>query len=229
MPEFVDASMMRVAGALIDKKEELHKERDFFTNAQMEEIVKKEDLQFIARGGECVVIAPRDHSKPDLPLRDDIVIATDFEDIENNLESKKIFYAHRIMSTLFPHNFPRFFTSYGSSAKAEKSGTIRQRIYEMQGEIKDEDIKYPLDVVDEATTEMGELPIKIDPWSSKNFIVGKDGGEYYVDKIRLDDKPVWHTDKILAYMEKNKYDPIDQRIVIRSIARLQELTNPQES
>ena len=229
MPELVDNSIKRTANYLIELNslQDNTEEEKLLPKDKVEEILKKEDLSLIGAGGECVVVVQEVDSKTANVPKADIVIAIDYKDIETSLDAKKLFYVHRIMSTLFPHNFPHFFTSYGSSTIAEKSGTIRQRIYEQTGQARD--IKYSLESVDNGMKEMGGFPIDFDFWHPQNYMIGEDGGEYYVDKIRLDDKPVWHSDKILAYMEKNKYDSIDQRIVIRSIARLNELTGTTEN
>lgn len=236
MPESVDAATIQVADNLIKGDKEAHreehflwwktKESHFFESSEIEKIVKEGDMGFIARGGECVVVAPKDHTDSDTNLRNDVVVAIDYQDIESSQKAKELFYTHRILSTLFPHNFPKFFTSYGASPKAEMSGTIRQRINEAKN-IRDGDIKYPFTKVDEAINEMGGMPVQIDIWSSKNFMVGTDGGEYYVDKARLTEDPVWETANILSYMEKNNYSATDQRIVVRSIARLDDMTNGQ--
>jgi hypothetical protein len=68
------------------------------------------------------------------------------------------------------------------------------------------------------------MPIFIDDSISDNFMVGEDGGQYYVDKTDFYTRLKWNSNKILEYMDKKSYSPLEKRIVIRSIARLETLT-----
>jgi hypothetical protein len=82
-----------------------------------------------------------------------------------------------------------------------------------------------------------KLPIHIDDSIVNNFMVGEDGGQYYVDQAHVNwlwvndikCKPDWNIKKLLEYMENRNISAIGRRIVLRSIARLDSLVqnNPE--
>jgi hypothetical protein len=134
MPQTVDTITKITADNLSEGFQNSIGKNLFFNDSEIESIVRSEDMNVIGRGAECVVIEPKNHlQRKSLlfgrhPLRKDLVVAIDYKKIEDLDEAKKIFYVQRILSTLFPHNFPKFYTSYGGGINGEKSGTIRQRI-----------------------------------------------------------------------------------------------------
>jgi hypothetical protein len=55
-----------------------------------------------------------------------------------------------------------------------------------------------------------------------NFMVGADGGEYYVDNLLDDeDRLLQHKDKVLEYMKEKQYSEDDQKLVKIAFGRLQ--------
>lgn len=146
---------------------------------------------------------------------------------EDPLRMKEIFYVQRIYSTLFPHNFPHFHAAFGEStqAKSEKremdnlSGTIRQRVFPAE---TGEPILYPFEDVREVCDNIG-LPLNIED-SAHNTMIGKDGGEYYVDTANpgFDVNKV-DVEKIDEYMKGSEFLPQDIQAVHTSIERLKEI------
>ena len=85
------------------------------------EIAKSTNQVVINSGAECVVVPEKDC--------DQEVIAYTYFDL-NPLRAKELFYSQKIYSTLFPNNFPRFYSASGGSLTYRNlpSGTIRQKI-----------------------------------------------------------------------------------------------------
>jgi len=117
MPETVDTATKIIADNLLEGYQNSNSNNRFFYGSEIESIVRNEDMDVIGRGAECVVVEPKNYLQNKSPLfgmratRRDIVIAIDYKKIEVIDEAKKIFYVQRILSTLFPHNFPKFYTS----------------------------------------------------------------------------------------------------------------------
>jgi len=171
--------------------------------------------EFVGWGGESIVIL-----KKGCPEK---VIAISYgEDRESPTEAKSDYYLHRVFSTLFPHNFPKFYASFGG----EYAGTIRQKV-EKAGKKrifqKRLPTKYPFTKVERTCEELGiPLYFQVLP---KNFIVGADGGEYYVDRLIGPKRYDWNITKIVGYMDSTGgFAEKDKRVVIRSIERLKGLS-----
>lgn len=59
--------------------------------------------------------------------------------------------------------------------------------------------------------------------STCNFVIGDDGGEYYVDTIQKFWAENYNEQKISDFMRKHKYSNYNIQIALSSIARLKEL------
>lgn len=220
---------------------------------QIEKIVEENDLAYISEGSECIVVSPQKRTwkslwrKPEVDQR--LVLAFDYKMNEKRLidpkEAKTLFYTQRLMSTLFPHNFPHFYSAWGAYDPKQVSGTIRERkipkkppliervrsYFSKSGESSTlQKIDYPLSKVHQVLKELGWDFIYIDSTASENRIVGQDGGEYFVDKTRIFlkageqlDSNRWNMDKLTEYLRKNQFSQTDQHIIIGSISRIQEL------
>lgn len=115
------------------------------------------------------------------------------------LEAKIDYYLQNIYSAVWPYNFPRAFFSSGSPSYLgdEPAGNINQII---KGEASrrvgahriisgfletaetDQDVKYPFSKV-VSDCEYWNIPLYIDR-VLQNFVLGEDGGEYYLDAIQ---------------------------------------------
>lgn len=193
--------------------------------------------------------------------RDTIAVAFAYRDKEMAPErAKGIFYLQRIFSTLFPHNFPHFYFAAGRPERprrekdaAAPTGTIRQRIrglrHGQQGYFADiagspyvnpadlagkemrVAIHYPFEQVRQICSKEFGIEFRYDR-STCNFILGSDGGEYYVDTI----EPAAYThafsgkaiDAVVSYMRKNEYDEKDIAAVRKSIDRFRQLWEEKE-
>jgi len=176
------------------------------------EIVEKNNESLIGYGGECVVIDKK--GNPDL------VIAFEYKGIKSPEEQKIQFYWMRIYSTLFPHNFPRFYSAWSNNEN--NSGTIRQKIVSSEGE---NTVKYPFSDVWKKCQE-NNLPLSIDNTHSSNFIVGEDGGEYYVDQISLISlryPNVFNRSDFYRFVKNNNYSESDAQTILRCGDRINQI------
>ncbi|MDP3726378.1 MAG: hypothetical protein Q8R36_04240 [bacterium] len=196
------------------------------------------DKKILGGGSECVVIP--------LEGSENKVAAITLKDL-SSYEAKKMFYNQRILSTLFPYNFPKIYASFAKhpDPKIQNiSGTIRQRIegptrWQLEKKLEHEGtllkllrivtekdkIKYPFEEAEDGLNQAG-LPVGYDTMED-NFMVGADGGEYYVDTPNVYIE-ITDVDKLMAYMQKNKYTAEDIETVRKSIERLRELGKIEE-
>jgi hypothetical protein len=159
-----------------------------FKRQLYEQVVKNQGLEVVGQGHESVVFSPEKRGLlpdwvKDAPdkLRDDVVIAIDKLSIRPK-EAKILFYTQLLFSTLFPHNFPRFYAAFGSTKYDEPSGTIRQKL--TKASIPPDTISYPFSQVETELPKMGIL-LQFDYGHWWNFLVTDQGEEYYVDKPQL--------------------------------------------
>ncbi|OGM29299.1 hypothetical protein A2801_02115 [Candidatus Woesebacteria bacterium RIFCSPHIGHO2_01_FULL_41_10] len=188
--------------------------------------VAKEELQrivesssnfdYVNNGTECVVVSE--------PGRDNTVVAIDYAEYETVQAAKEIFYTQRVLSTLFPDNFPHFYTSYGrepllakASGKAKFSGTVRERVIPAE---PGTNAQHPFAKA-KAEIRRLSLPVSFDS-SPGNYMLGENGGQYYVDKPQIQPGS-WNREQIIGYMEDRGYSDTDKRIVDLSIQRIGEL------
>jgi len=209
---------------------------------------RRELDEMIGAGAEYVVV-PGPQGKGE-----SIALAFKYKDKDMSpRRAKSIFYLQRIFSTIFPHNFPHFYAAFGRpQAGTEKqtaapTGQIRERIkglrhglggYYAEGDYgspfrgsPDPRVKYPFENVLE-TCEEFRFHLHYDNTSS-NFLIGSDGGEYYVDVV----EPAFSnglfrpdvTDRISQYMKQNNYNDKEIYIVQKSIERLRNLSSSTSS
>lgn len=233
MPEIPDSQTVELAQNLRQAQAETEiQHHEWLTDAQIASIVEEANMGFIAAGAECAVIEPLNHSpeqndqSSQKNLRGDIVVAIDYKRITDPKEAKEIFYTQRIMSTLFPHNFPRFFASYGGTTEKQLSGTIRQRIDDKNLRFSVKEFKYN---VEDLAKQLG-MPVKFDYVTPKSFIATEDG-VYYLDKVKLRknkegsmDK-LWNKQAIEEYMTRQGFNDTQKLIVEKSINRLEQLNS----
>ena len=184
--------------------------------------------EVIGFGSECIVVP--------IKGKEQRVAAYSYNGLEPN-QAKRLFYLHRIFSTLFPKNFPHFYAAFGKTrdSTVPVTGTIR---YKIEGVRRDTTIlpsvereafqkpsrqpikpKFPFKRVEEETEKMG-VSFFFDR-AHTNFIVGNDGGEYYVDVLEDSLPANYPREKILSYMEQHGYSPEEKRVVEISLARLE--------
>ncbi len=192
---------------------ELGKERSFVKQSQVIGILEKKDvMKEIGSGAECIVTEVKGHPE--------LVAAYAYYGIEP-FDAKAYFYRHRILSTLFPRNFPGFVAAFATNTSQNSlrlGGTLRRRI---AGEISVQRQKsaFPFSEAKKKMAEMGFSP-QIDT-GYVNFMRGHDGGEYYVDTVKgLFD---FDLSKVLLYMRSHGYSDVDIHVVESSARRLQQL------
>ncbi len=190
----------------------------------------------IGKGAECVVT--------ELNRRPQEVVAFRYSNMPP-ARAKQTYYAHRIFSTLFPHNFPRFVAAFAEDQeKGRLGGTVRKkvegrrihfwekppnsielgatRLAKKLAILVNPSIKFPFSRVVDFKRKTGTAGL-FDHFDD-NFMIGADGGQYFVDTIHpYGKKFVWDFDKILDYMNVNNYSPKDRRTVEMSLNRLKNL------
>ena len=202
-----------------------------------EVLSKRYEDEVLGTGAECVVVPIRGDEKK--------VAAYRYSGEVSPVEAKRTFYLHRIFSTLFPHNFPRFYGSFASRKDAGKGpavgGTIRQKIEGKRKPRWTEDIppfravmnlvakpqvKYPFGDVEKKCLEMG-FALPTTDTHSGNFIYGVDGGEYFVDTLWYFPS-AFKIDRITEYMAAHGYTQTEIDIVRTSSERLHLLEAEEE-
>ncbi len=138
------------------------------------QIAEDYNVEFIGRGCDRFVFThPHDSEK---------LIAVEWTDYVQRDRAKK--YFNNLFALLFPHNIPYMYASFHYPDQIHDYiheatymvGDVRRRIRKGAGEIV-----YPFQNVIELSQKY-HLPLHIDN-VPQNFLVGKDGGEYYVDHL----------------------------------------------
>lgn len=172
------------------------------------------ETEYLGRGAEALVIG-----HPENPEK---VVAFDIMDrggyfTPGPIRALEIYHLHRILSTLFPHNFPKFYAVRGG----DNAQSIRERVVKSS----ESKIRFPFKGVKEACEVMG-MPLSVD-LSKHNFVKTEDGGEYYLDRVMTDNDslPFESLDllKLKEFMNSQKIDLVEQRRVLLSLQRLGEL------
>jgi hypothetical protein len=189
-------------------------------------VSEQPELQYIGKGAECTVIGQLGFEHR--------VTAFKYSEMEP-AEMLNIFYTQRILSTLFPHNFPRFYTAfYGDKDKKIPAGTIRQKV---DSKLEGRYVRYSTETskvtkfrFSDVVKTLNQLNIGIgfDP-KTKNYDIGPDGGEYYLDTPIMGIFKDWDKKRILGYMHKHKYSKSDIRSISGSIDRLVVINSASET
>jgi hypothetical protein len=164
-------------------------------------------VNVIGAGAESVVV--------DNPYNANEVIAIEYDNNGRPLLNAPIMYhTHKLLSHLFPHNFPDLSRVTSQTIPI----TNRQKI--ISG---DHEIGYPMKDCLQKVKEFG-LPIELDNHPD-NFATSVNGGQYYMDIINFDDYK-WdkiQTTKITAYIRQQQYPPQEQHVILESMNRLRVL------
>jgi hypothetical protein len=164
---------------------------------------------YINKGKECIVINHEGNPQE--------VIAINYQDILPQ-EQKIVFYFQRIFSILFPHNFPKFGSAFTNHVgQINIRGTVRNKVHSAGNDAKPI-IKFPFSQILSVCKEIG-IDLHIDK-NSKNFIIGNDGGEYYVDTINFDRAKITDPDRVILYMSANNFSSDDIEAVKKSLLRI---------
>jgi hypothetical protein len=214
---------------VIDRKYEINDLNGNYEKGKLiNKIGKKHDQEIIGSGRDSVVI-PIEGSN-------DVVEAFDYSHDASVYMAKNMYYTHKMLSKVFPHNFPKIYASFGAKYDDPEdervTGTIREKIKSrdwiafIKARSKGTAYKYPISEMKKTSEEIG-MPVYLDEGIDDNFIVNEKGEEMYVDRTYAD-LDTWDLDKIKNYMEKNNYKDRDVRIVENSFNRLKELDKEQD-
>lgn len=153
------------------------------------ELAQKHELEFIDNGHACVVVKEKGEDRH--------VIAFSAEDISPE-KAQETFLTQTVLSRLFPYNFPQFHAAFHTDARTEQpGGQIREHIK------RGDEMIYGFSKTYEKLREIG-LNVWLDE-SPGNFLLGRDGGQYYVDVPRIPgNRRDWNKEKILKHMKTEK-------------------------
>lgn len=174
---------------------------------------------------------------------------------ESSLIAKKRFYVSRVLSTLFPHNFPKIYTSFGQHPNPDVkniTGSVRQKIEGTSPHEPNEpnepkknnlltflmvkaglwpkvrsEVRFPFKKAEKTLAREIGIYV-IGDTHGENFILGKDGGEYYIDSplsrpSSYPDTDTFDRDTIIGFMEKHDYSEHDIRRVSGALNRMDAL------
>lgn len=166
------------------------------------------NTHLVGVGAESVVVTNADKKK---------ALAFEYEDSAiYPLEMSTIYHVHRLLYLLFPHNFPRFYSAGSNIGKF----SVRELITTTTTETE---TKYPFAEVYEVLDAL-RIPIGFDP-NSSNFETSIQGGEYYLDKARIDfdrwDKI--NPEAIARYLNQNNFSEHTIGLISRTLSRLRVL------
>jgi hypothetical protein len=224
--------------ALYPMREELHRIENYDEgimppDRKLQKIAAFHGSQYLGGGKEVIALTQ------DGPFDTALVLAINHWVMKPN-EAKTLYYSQRILQTLFPHNFPHIYAAFGSWAQTKSgddiSGTIREyiegphrnrRIWQAEDNLKhiDKYSEFPFSQAWECIQEL-ELPYQPPDTGGNNFIIGSDGGTYYVDVLQLKWSRRWNIPQLLECMRNSDFCDSQIAIVINSIYRLHAM-NPQ--
>lgn len=179
-----------------------------------QETRRKADVDFVWNGSEVVVVKHQNQER--------FVAAFNYRDLSEN-KAKVIFYTQRVLATLFPHNFPRFRAVYQANPQnAFHGASERQMIVETETKVK-----FPFTDKISETMEGAGMNVWFDN-VAPNFILGADGGEYYVDTPNVSHFG-WNKSRALGFIETFKHpdgkplDNADKKSIRLALDHLEEL------
>ncbi len=215
-------------------------------NVYIPTVALKESGDLLGAGGQRFVI-----TNPENPEKE--VLAFVYQGELSPKHAKQIYYSQKIMSSLFPYNFPKTYAVTAGSFLDKDTipveirqkivgehpvditkfyNTTKNKIIYLFDSLKKilhgkPYIKYPYSKVFDFLNEMG-----LNDYSGNNennFINGNDGGQYFVDSLfeaKKDHLSLLTLDqnKLQSYMIKNKYSEHDQRKVLNALKRLKEIS-----
>lgn len=199
-------------------------------------ILRQHTLQYVGKGAESIVFSQQPlphhiwhkfwHRIESLPH---VLISIQYRDADTPTASKERYYLHRILTALFPQNFPRIygtFTTAESTTGMRLSGAFRE---EKQAAHFWKTPDYPIQRIKDFIKELNFPITDLDTFSG-NYRTAPDGGEYYLDLLELahqhrseDDTFIpaeWETEKLLEFMRQESYSSSDISTVMKCIQRL---------
>ena len=210
--------------ALVGAAAKLYRENPLWPRKSLVvKMVSRLNLTYLGHGQECVVTESENHPNFVVAIHCGGLSAT---------EAKLAYHSQRIMTVLFPHNFPRFVAVFGKHPEKEGSSYGFSYREEIAGKNPkgegyaglDKQSTYPFKKVIQTIEEL-DLPIEFDRFKN-NYRLGPDNGVYYLDTsfIYWIDCEGELDQRILLYMEENQYSKSDISVVGNSIERVKTLT-----
>ncbi len=174
------------------------------------------------------------------PSRQDKVYAVTYYMGLDAEKAKESFYAHKILATIFPYNFPPLHAAYGKKFKSfsdptfatELSGTVRGRLDLDAGT----PVSHPFSAVQTFFDDLGLNSNSVLDLHGSNVLTAADGGEYYTDIVKSPAFIRTIPEEVLSgWMsshkvtdkkthEEREYNQNEMNTVMKSLRRLKELS-----
>lgn len=211
----VEAGIAKTASAV--KKEIARQLAHFLTSNEVAKIAAEHGLDNVKSGAWCFAIR-----------QGEMILVFDFHSMSPE-RAKTLFHLHRIANLLFPHNFPQIATSCGKLHGENSDALTRTARQFIEGPATaayttlDQQAAYPFQKALEFFYHF-HLPVHHPDRYGDNFILGPDGGVYYVDTLLPIVTMSWPTEKIVDYMTNHGYKKTEIDMVVHSIHRLNHLS-----
>jgi hypothetical protein len=183
-----------------------------FHKAEAVSIAESHMVDYLSCGTKKIVF-----THPDDPTK---VVTAEYWN-NSHASHTQNFYLHNVINSLWPNNIPRVFATGKTVGEKPIAWSIREQIVGSEIDGINRDIKYPFSSVKTEAARYG-ISISHDPHRS-NFIVGLDGGEYYVDNLDF-----WGYLPLnaLTYLAKLKKLSIDEEtLLITNVIRFNHLAH----
>jgi hypothetical protein len=216
---------------------------------EMRKVMETFSGRILGSGSECVVVETE---------KEGFVLAVHHAKMRDALTNKELFYAHKILNTLFPKNFPRVYTSFSDESEGLDGiqGTVREKI--IQSELKEEKNlgteelsqnkmkSFFVGILEEffpktdleknfnqfalakKTLEKMGIDIRIDE-NHTNFIEDRDGNQYYVDTVSKFYSKKSARPKLEKFLDQQNYSSSEKKIALGAFDRLSQLTEMSEA
>ncbi len=132
--------------------------------------------------------------------------------------AKLVFYTHRVLHTLFPHNFPRIYASFGEK-EGFTSGTVREKVVSDRQEKKPQ---HSLQKAFDTLAELGFKPVVEYSSSSVHNVMTSSDGEYFIEVITKTLRD-FDQEKVMQYMTNTMFSLHDKEAVQRALQKIAEI------
>lgn len=167
--------------------------------------ILKDDNEYVGEGGRVVVAATEKNPE--------ILVAISFKEVPAE-QAKNVYYNHKILSLLFPYNFPKILASFGRSEGKGVSVNFRERVRGRNFTKAEAQVmkngnavsskEHPFANVIGVCESLG-IGMYFDG-NNRNYMLNDFGDEVYVDTISYSDWDESKKNVLLSYMRKQGYD-----------------------
>jgi len=183
-------------------------------------VVRKSGLVYLGYGQDCVVTKST--------LLPETVVAINGHELTCR-EAKNIYYTHKLLKTIFPHNFPAIRAVFGKHPDGIERGLTFSYREEKNGKKLDRDsysrldkmAVYPFRRVADFLVDLAVPIDEIDNFRN-NFVLCNDGGVYFLDTLMIygGDPKLEVSGRITDHMRSQKYSQQEIKVAKDCLARI---------